>query len=77
MDATTIRILETRSARRHDERPWYRQFWFWFLVILPATSVVLSFLTLYLALATIDPVVPHEGDSRSWSAPHLSRKTPE
>jgi hypothetical protein len=62
METTAIRIHETRSNRRLDASPWYRQFWPWFLIVLPAASVVLSFITLYMALEGMDPVVPHEGD---------------
>jgi hypothetical protein len=69
MEATSIRVPEARGVRRLDCRPWYRQFWPWFLIVLPAASVVLSFLTLYMALEGMDPVVPHDGDSTSYSAP--------
>ena len=34
-----------------DVTPWYRQFWPWFIIALPATIVVASFGMLYLALA--------------------------
>lgn len=30
--------------------PWYRQFWPWFIIALPATVVVAGFTTLYIAL---------------------------
>jgi hypothetical protein len=69
METTAIRIHEASSSRRLDASPWYRQFWPWFLVVLPAASVVLSFVTLYMALESMDAVVPHEGDSTSYSAP--------
>ncbi len=32
-----------------QERPWYRQFWPWFIMALPAAAVVAGFITLYLA----------------------------
>lgn len=57
------------ARTRTDRDPWYRQFWPWFLIALPATSVVFSFATLFIALQDADTVVPHEGDSTSWSAP--------
>ena len=69
MERTTIFTNEVRGMRRFDSRPWYRQFWPWFLVALPLASVVLSFVTLYRALAGMDAVVPHEGDSTSYAAP--------
>jgi hypothetical protein len=77
MEATTIRIHEARGSRRLDARPWYRQFWPWFLVVLPAASIVLSFVTLYLALETGDAVVPHEGDSTSYAAPRTPTTAPQ
>lgn len=66
---TVTAPLQGRSRLRTDSRPWYRQFWPWFLILLPATSVVFSFVTLYIALRDADEVMPHEGDSTSYSAP--------
>ncbi len=54
---------------RTDTKPWYRQFWPWFLIALPLTSVVASFVTLWIAVTDADEVLPHEGDSTSYSAP--------
>ena len=59
----------SRSRPRSDSKPWYRQFWPWFLIVLPASSVVFSFATLYIAVSGADEVLPHEGDSTSYSAP--------
>jgi len=58
-----------RVRLRTDSRPWHRQFWPWFLIALPAISVVFSFATLYIAVSGADEVIPHEGDSSSFSAP--------
>jgi hypothetical protein len=55
--------------QRLDRTPWYRQFWPWFLIGLPAVSVVFSFATLFIALRDADSVIPHEGDSTSYAAP--------
>jgi len=33
-----------------DTKPWYRQFWPWFIMALPATAVVACFYTIYLIL---------------------------
>lgn len=41
----------------NDSTPWYRQFWPWFLIALPATAVVASFATLAIALSDPDPLV--------------------
>ncbi|MBQ0721405.1 MAG: FixH family protein [Gammaproteobacteria bacterium] len=37
--------------------PWYRQFWPWFLIALPASVVVAGFFTLYLAIKYSDDLV--------------------
>lgn len=43
----------------HNEQqiPWYRQFWPWFLILLPATAVVASLSTLYIASTGADDLV--------------------
>jgi hypothetical protein len=38
-------------------RPWYRQFYPWLLILLPAAAVIGGFVTLYLALAHPDTLV--------------------
>lgn len=43
-----------------DSEPWYRQFWPWFLILLPASVVVASFYTLYLANRGADDLVVDE-----------------
>lgn len=40
-----------------DTQPWYRQFWPWFLIGLPATVVVASLYTVYLASSGADDLV--------------------
>lgn len=40
-----------------DTQPWYRQFWPWFLIALPAAAVVASMITLWLAVTNKDPLV--------------------
>ena len=37
--------------------PWYRQFWPWFLIVLPGSAVVASFASLYIALQNADALV--------------------
>ena len=37
--------------------PWYRQFWPWFIIALPASVVVASFFTLWLAISNPDQLV--------------------
>jgi hypothetical protein len=40
-----------------DSLPWYRQFWPWFVIMIPAATVVAGFYTLYLAVDTTDSLV--------------------
>lgn len=40
----------------HD-LPWYKQFWPWFIIALPASAVVAGFYTLWLAINTPDYLV--------------------
>ncbi|MBT8062655.1 MAG: hypothetical protein HKO64_00875 [Xanthomonadales bacterium] len=45
------------TRRITDTEPWYRQFWPWMLIALPAAAVVACFITLWLALTHADPLV--------------------
>ncbi|AWL11954.1 hypothetical protein HMF8227_01479 [Saliniradius amylolyticus] len=40
-----------------DSRPWYKQFWPWFLIAIPVLSIILSSHMLYLAVTTKDSLV--------------------
>ena len=40
-----------------DSKPWYKQFWPWFVFSIPATSVVVSMVYIYFAASTIDTLV--------------------
>lgn len=40
-----------------DPEPWYRQFWPWFLIALPASVVIASFVTIWLAVSRPNPMV--------------------
>ena len=44
--------------------PWYKQFWPWFIIALPASVVVASFFTLWLAISNPDPLVVDENEYR-------------
>ena len=44
-------------APREDTLPWYRQFWPWFLISLPACAVIAGFYTLDLAIESNDGLV--------------------
>lgn len=41
-------------------QPWYKQFWPWFLIILPMCAVVASFATLFIAIDNSDSLVAQE-----------------
>lgn len=43
-----------------DTKPWFRQFWPWFLILLPATVVVASLATMYIAYYGADDLVIDE-----------------
>ena len=45
-----------------DAKPWYRQFWPWFIIALPASAVVASLYTVSLALRTTDSLVVTSDD---------------
>ncbi|MCB1772081.1 MAG: FixH family protein [Gammaproteobacteria bacterium] len=42
---------------REDTKPWYKQFWPWFLISLPASVVVASMVTINLAIESSDGLV--------------------
>jgi hypothetical protein len=45
-----------------DIKPWYRQFWPWFLICLPASAVIASLYTVSLAVRTTDSLVVSSDD---------------
>ena len=51
--------------QREDTQPWYRQFWPWFVIMLPATAVVASLYTLSIAMRSEDSLVVDAGRSVS------------
>ena len=46
-----------RPLPGQDTRPWYRQFWPWFLIMLPASVVVAGLSTAYIASRHADDLV--------------------
>jgi hypothetical protein len=48
--------------QREDTQPWYRQFWPWFIMALPASAVVAGLYTLWLAMQTSDSLVVQSSD---------------
>jgi hypothetical protein len=49
--------MMSRAVPPTDRRPWYRQFWPWFVIALPAISVVFSVATLVVAVRSSDSLV--------------------
>lgn len=47
---------------REDTQPWYRQFWPWFIIALPAAAVVAGLTTLWIAMQTTDSLVVNSED---------------
>lgn len=48
---------KTGSVKPGSLKPWYRQFWPWFLIVLPTTAVVASLTTVYIAFSGADTLV--------------------
>ncbi len=48
---------EALADKRPNNRPWYREWWVWFVIALPATAVVASMITLVLAIRSSDGMV--------------------
>jgi len=49
--------MNAMPDRDHHPEPWYRQFWPWFLIALPGSVVIASFVTLWLAISRPNPMV--------------------
>ena len=47
-----------------QDLPWYRQFWPWFIIALPAAAVIAGFVTLWLAISRPDYLVVDEEEYR-------------
>jgi len=50
-------------APGHD-LPWYKQFWPWFIIALPASAVIAGFYTLWLAISNPDHLVVDDEEYR-------------
>lgn len=49
--------MQNPQAVNDQNLPWYKQFWPWFIIALPASVVVASFFTLWLAISNPDQIV--------------------
>jgi hypothetical protein len=56
--------INTPDAKSGDILPWYKQFWPWFIIALPASVVVASFFTLWLAISNPYQLVVDETEYR-------------
>lgn len=50
------------KMQREDTDPWYRQFWPWFIMALPASAVIAGLYTLWIAVQTTDSLVVRSDD---------------
>ena len=48
--------------QREDTVPWYRQFWPWFIMAIPASAVVAGLYTVWIAMQTTDSLVVQSDD---------------
>lgn len=48
------------DSSHRDDKPWYRQFWPWFLILLPASAVVGGVTTVVIAFNNADDLVVDE-----------------
>lgn len=49
-----------KTLTTYDTKPWYRQFWPWFLIALPGTVVVAAITTVFIAFSGADDEVKDE-----------------
>ena len=54
--------LSDSTMQREDTVPWYRQFWPWFIMALPASAVVAGLYTVWIAMQTTDSLVIQSDD---------------
>lgn len=49
------------NASKDEAKPWYRQFWPWFVIAIPLVGVIMGLATLAIAIHEMDEVVtqPH------------------
>jgi len=48
--------------QREDTQPWYRQFWPWFIISIPAATVVAGITTFWISVQTTDSLVVQSED---------------
>jgi len=55
---------QNRNLLPGEGVPWYRQFWPWFIIALPASAVIAGFFTLWLAISHPDHLVVEDDEYR-------------
>ncbi|MGD9021258.1 MAG: FixH family protein [Lysobacterales bacterium] len=61
---------------KQDTKPWYRQFWPWFIIALPAAAVAAGLFTLWLAISNPDSLVISEQEYQQLRS-SLKAETPQ
>lgn len=75
--ASVVSANHVSSAGSHD-RPWYKQIWVWFVIALPASSVVTGITLVTIAFKNADDLVMDDwykegrGTNRSMAAENLA-----
>ena len=54
--------MKNKGIGPQDVEPWYKQFWPWFIIALPASAVIASFITLWLAVSNPVQLVVSEDE---------------
>jgi hypothetical protein len=52
----------TIPSQDSNQPPWYRQFWPWFIIAIPASAVIGGFVTLWLAITHPESLVVDDGE---------------
>ena len=53
----SIRKTQNTDIQPGQNQPWFRQFWPWFIIALPTSAVIASFVSLWLAVSNPDYLV--------------------
>ena len=69
------RPLQNEKSESMQNQPWYRQFWPWFIIALPASAVIASFISLWLAVSNPDHLVVDEQEYQQLRS-ELKAQTP-
>ena len=71
--ASSAQLPRQTTLKREDTKPWYRQFWPWFIISLPAASVIGGLTTVWISLQTTDSLVLQSDDGvRNASDRHIA-----